>query len=103
MWVEVGSQFARRWRAFFERLEEDHHLNPKDPHHLWLLHYLFLSQIQHDAKMFQEDWNLHPISGHNTGNKSPAVSSTSNQTPIKIFSFIIRIYGCAVRLLKDSI
>lgn len=57
LWVEVGSQFARRWRAFFHRLEDDHFLDSTNPHHLWLLHHLFLRVLDNDAKLFQDDWN----------------------------------------------
>ncbi|KAJ7575657.1 hypothetical protein C8J56DRAFT_798462 [Mycena floridula] len=63
LWVEVGTQFVRRWRAFFNRLERLHHLNVKKPHHLWLIHVLFLDQINDDASEFQEVWNSHPIAG----------------------------------------
>ncbi|KIO21128.1 hypothetical protein M407DRAFT_52575, partial [Tulasnella calospora MUT 4182] len=83
MWVEVGSQFARRWRAFFERLEDDHYLDPKNPNHLWLLHFLFLDDLNKDASDFQEDWNFHPISssaGGGTGNKSPNDLRLKGQT-----------------------
>ncbi|KAF8880144.1 hypothetical protein BD779DRAFT_1446406, partial [Infundibulicybe gibba] len=66
LWVEVGSQFARQWRAFFYRLERLHRLDRKNPHHLWLLQYLFLNVINHDCQTFQAEWNAHPISreGH---------------------------------------
>ncbi|KAJ6466902.1 hypothetical protein C8R45DRAFT_838712, partial [Mycena sanguinolenta] len=63
LWVEVGSQFARRWRAFFYRLERMHGLDRTDPHHLWLLHFLFLDLLNEDCATFQEEWNAHPISG----------------------------------------
>lgn len=63
LWVEVGSQFARAWRAFFYRLEKLHGLNCKNPHHLWLLHHLYLDKINADCAEFQENWNAHPISG----------------------------------------
>ncbi|KAK6983886.1 Integrase catalytic domain-containing protein [Favolaschia claudopus] len=63
LWVEVGSQFARRWRGFFLRLERLHQLNADNPHHLWLLHYLFLDEINADCQEFQAQWNHHPISG----------------------------------------
>ncbi|KAJ7772045.1 hypothetical protein DFH07DRAFT_953328 [Mycena maculata] len=63
MWVEVGTQFARPWRDFFTRLERLHGLNPDNPHHLWLLHYLFLDDINKDCDEFRELWNHHPISG----------------------------------------
>ncbi|KAJ6498199.1 hypothetical protein DFH09DRAFT_945531, partial [Mycena vulgaris] len=63
LWVEVGSQFARRWRGFFLRLERLHKFDPDNPHHLWLLHRLFLSEINKECEEFQEQWNNHPISG----------------------------------------
>ncbi|KAJ7716203.1 hypothetical protein B0H16DRAFT_1801721 [Mycena metata] len=63
LWVEVGSQFARRWRAFFYRLEALHGLDRTNPNHLWLLHRLFLDEINHDCAEFQAQWNAHPISG----------------------------------------
>ncbi|KAI5981790.1 hypothetical protein EDC04DRAFT_2593816 [Pisolithus marmoratus] len=71
LWVEVGSQFARCWRAFFMRLENLHHLDPGNPAHLWLLHLLFLADIDSDCQAFQAEWNCHPISGPDTNNKSP--------------------------------
>ena len=75
MWVEVGSQFVRRWRAFFYRLERLHHLERDNANHLWLLHYLFLSMINDDCKTFQEEWNAHPILGEGH-DQSPNVSNT---------------------------
>ncbi|KAF9064224.1 hypothetical protein BDP27DRAFT_1230795 [Rhodocollybia butyracea] len=63
LWVEVGSQFARAWRAFFFRLEELHGLDRKNLFHLWLLQFLFLDLINNDCKEFTENWNAHPISG----------------------------------------
>ncbi|KAG1737056.1 uncharacterized protein EDB91DRAFT_1055220 [Suillus paluster] len=47
LWVEVGTQFARRWRA------------------------LFLDEINSDCLNFQAEWNCHPICGPDTNNKSP--------------------------------
>ncbi|KAF8149251.1 hypothetical protein K438DRAFT_1625182 [Mycena galopus ATCC 62051] len=44
LWVEVETQFARRWRAFFTCLE------------------------------FQEEWNLHPLGGRTTNDQSPALT-----------------------------
>ncbi|KAJ7070011.1 hypothetical protein C8F01DRAFT_976418, partial [Mycena amicta] len=63
LWVEVGSDFARAWRAFFYRLEDQHQLERKDPKHLWLLHHLFLDLINDDCITFQRKWNRKPISG----------------------------------------
>ncbi|KAJ6491342.1 hypothetical protein C8R47DRAFT_1176898 [Mycena vitilis] len=63
LWVEVGSQFARRWRGFFLRLERLHNFDPDNPNHLWLLHLLFLDDLNKDCDEFQDHWNHHPISG----------------------------------------
>ncbi|KAJ7926852.1 hypothetical protein B0H13DRAFT_1972006, partial [Mycena leptocephala] len=43
-----------------------------DPSHLWLLHRLFLSEINDDCLEFQEEWNLHPLRGRLTSDQSPA-------------------------------
>ncbi|KAJ3863520.1 hypothetical protein EV359DRAFT_42982, partial [Lentinula novae-zelandiae] len=73
LWVEVGSQFARRWRAFFIRLEHIHCLRRKNPYHLWLIHHLFLDLINEDCQTFQAEWNTHPISGAKGADESPHV------------------------------
>lgn len=75
LWVEVGHYFCREWRAFFTRLERLHGLDRTNPHHLWLLHTLFLSLINVDCRAFQEAWNAHPISGPETHDMSPNVLS----------------------------
>ncbi|KAF8514657.1 hypothetical protein JB92DRAFT_2718882, partial [Gautieria morchelliformis] len=69
IWVEVAMQFSRRWRAFFARLESSHHLDRLNPHHLWLLHVLFLDLINADCNAFEADWNNHPMSSAN--NRTP--------------------------------
>ncbi|KAJ3922632.1 hypothetical protein F5877DRAFT_33310 [Lentinula edodes] len=64
LWPEVGSQFARQWKAFFLRLERLHGLKREDPTHIWLLQTLFLPLINEDCQKFVSTWNSHPISGH---------------------------------------
>ncbi|KAF8837818.1 hypothetical protein BDN67DRAFT_908587, partial [Paxillus ammoniavirescens] len=70
MWVEVGKQFVRRWKAFFLRLERLHGLDQQNPTHLWLLHFLFLDAINEDAQRFIDEWNHHPLSTEK--NQSPS-------------------------------
>ncbi|KAJ7679330.1 hypothetical protein DFH06DRAFT_974840, partial [Mycena polygramma] len=72
LWVEVGTQFARRWRAFFTRLGELHRLDCKNPGHVWLLHRLFLDNINEDCAVFQAQWNAHPVSGREAHDQTPA-------------------------------
>ncbi|KAJ6518490.1 hypothetical protein DFH09DRAFT_1427334 [Mycena vulgaris] len=86
LWVEVGTQFARRWRAFFTRLGRLHHLDRKNPSHLWLLHRLFLAGINDDCHEFQEEWNLHPISGRTTNDQSPADMRFLGQTTEGVYA-----------------
>jgi hypothetical protein len=74
LWLESGRHFARGWRAFFHRLERLHLLDRDDPHHIWLLHTLFLEDIQQDCTQFCLDWNSHPLSGK-AQNMSPLVRS----------------------------
>ncbi|RDX48908.1 hypothetical protein OH76DRAFT_1351581 [Lentinus brumalis] len=71
MWLEVGTQFAIYWRAFFTRLERRHRLDPENSRHLWLLHLLFLDEINKSCASFQKEWNRHPISGA-AHNQTPA-------------------------------
>ena len=72
LWVDTGINFVCRWKAFFVHLEDIHYLDVGNPHHLWLLHFLFLGKLNDDCQQFQHDWNQHPISkrGHN---QSPLV------------------------------
>ena len=77
LWVEVGKRFVRHWHAFFTRLERCHLLERINPHHRWLLHYLFLDMINKDCQIFCDEWNAHPISGAG-GGQSPNVSNRTS-------------------------
>lgn len=72
-WRDLGEGCVRRWRAFFYRLEFLHGLDPRRPHHLWILHTLFLNDINADLKAFQENWNRHRVSTAQMGNRTPLV------------------------------
>jgi hypothetical protein len=72
MWLDLGKNFGRTWKAFFMRLGHLHGLDRRDPHHLWLLHQLFLADIGADCQKFRDMWNHHPITGKKH-NMSPVV------------------------------
>jgi hypothetical protein len=91
LWVEIGTQFARQWRAFFLRLETYHYLDRSNPHHLWLLHFLFLEQINQDCEQFRQNWNSHPLSG-NGGNQCPNVRVLHNMFPNLELMILKRIF-----------
>ncbi|KAI6145409.1 hypothetical protein BKA82DRAFT_3981707, partial [Pisolithus tinctorius] len=52
LWVEVRSQFARHWHTFFTWLERIHLPDADNTLHIWLLHILFLNDINHDCQVF---------------------------------------------------
>ncbi|KAG6373519.1 hypothetical protein JVT61DRAFT_6157 [Boletus reticuloceps] len=85
LWVEVSTQFARRWRAFFTRLERLHMLDPSNPYHIWLLHTLFLDNINDNCDDFKEEWNCHPISGPDTNDRSPTDLHFLGQTMLGVY------------------
>ncbi|KAI6008893.1 hypothetical protein F5J12DRAFT_719486, partial [Pisolithus orientalis] len=63
--------FARCWHAFFTWLEHIHLLDVNNTSHTWLLHILFLNDINHNCQVFREEWNCHPLGGPSANNKSP--------------------------------
>ncbi|KAN0075469.1 hypothetical protein V8E55_011492 [Tylopilus felleus] len=85
LWVELGTQFVRRWRAFFTRFECQHMLNPQNPHHLWILHILFLPAINQDCRDFRLEWNCHPIDSVDTNLKSPMDLCFLGQTEFGVY------------------
>ena len=78
LWVEVGSQFVRSWRAFFTRLERLHRLVPTDQSHRWLLHWLFVEKINEDCRIFSAEWNKKPVSGPQMKNMAPQAGTNTH-------------------------
>jgi hypothetical protein len=56
------------------RLEREYHLDASNPSHIWLLHHLFLEDLNNDCDAFQENWNSKGVSGRITQHRSPNVS-----------------------------
>ncbi|KAL0577488.1 hypothetical protein V5O48_004512 [Marasmius crinis-equi] len=61
LWRDVTLGFGGKWKVFFQGLEQHHGLNACIPDHIWLLHHLFLDDINEDAKLWAESWNRHPL------------------------------------------
>ncbi|KZT57341.1 hypothetical protein CALCODRAFT_434409 [Calocera cornea HHB12733] len=61
LWVDVTNSFGRKWSNFFYSLETNHGLNPLNDDHIWLLQWLFLSDMNNDALTFQNQWNYHTL------------------------------------------
>lgn len=73
LWGEVGRQFMRPWRAFFQRLRSQYFLRMSSPAHLWLLNQLFLPLINADCQRFMRQWNRHSIENSGIQHMSPNV------------------------------
>lgn len=97
LWLESGRHFARGWRAFFTRLERLHFLERDNPQHIWLLHTLFLEDIQLDCDEFCQSWNSHPLSGKGE-NMSPLVCACDP----RFSSFIYNAIDQDIRLLGQT-
>ncbi|KAH9948437.1 hypothetical protein B0H21DRAFT_690181 [Amylocystis lapponica] len=71
LWYDVTNGFGRKWKVFFMDLEANHGLNPTNQAHIWLLHYLFLSSVMHDALEWAEAWNAHKLQVKRQRQRSP--------------------------------
>ncbi|KDR65367.1 hypothetical protein GALMADRAFT_81954 [Galerina marginata CBS 339.88] len=71
LWYDVTSGFGQKWKNFFIKLEAECGLNPQNPHHIWLLHHLFLPSINADAQDWAESWNAHRLEIRGQHHRSP--------------------------------
>ncbi|KAG1757918.1 hypothetical protein EDB19DRAFT_1901407 [Suillus lakei] len=60
-------------------------LDPQNTNHLWLLHALFLDDINQNCSDFQAEWNCHPIWGPDTNDKSPKDLQFLGQTLFSMY------------------
>ncbi|KAF6744448.1 hypothetical protein DFP72DRAFT_993358 [Ephemerocybe angulata] len=72
LWVDVTAQVGSQWHNAFTDLEIRHGLNINNPHHIWILQYLFLPAINQQLAFFAESWNHHRIQIRDGPNRSPA-------------------------------
>jgi hypothetical protein len=93
--VEVGRTILTKWKPFFESLEQFHGLRVDSAAHLWLIHHLFLDDLNDDIQEWAENWNAHVM--HLKGQK--------NRAPRDMF--LIRLQNClanlGVRRQEDNI
>lgn len=72
LWVDVTAKVGAKWAEFFTRLELRHGLDINNPNHIWLLHHIFLGDINTELAFFAETWNQHKIQLRRGPNRSPA-------------------------------
>ncbi|KAI0309099.1 hypothetical protein OF83DRAFT_1072555 [Amylostereum chailletii] len=73
LWVDVTSGFGSKWKEFFRLLELHRGLNTDQDAHIWLLHHLFLAEINADVEAWMATWNNHTLSRRGQHHQSPTV------------------------------
>lgn len=71
LWYDVTHGFGQKWKNFFIDLEMHHGLLPTNTAHIWLLHHLFLVQINADAQEWAHAWNSHTLQIRGERDRSP--------------------------------
>lgn len=77
IWYDVTEGFGGKWKDFFTDLEANEGLDVNNPAHIWLLHHLFLDDINQDALAWAEAWNHHKLQ----------IRGEPQQTPQEMFFF----------------
>ncbi|KZT54316.1 hypothetical protein CALCODRAFT_405186, partial [Calocera cornea HHB12733] len=61
MWGDVTKDFGSKWKKMFIHMETYLELDIGLNTHIWLLHHLFLDDINIDAEVWRQTWNFHPL------------------------------------------
>ena len=71
LWVDVTLGFGGKWKIFFHDLEAYDNLDPGNNAHIWLLHHLFLHEINKDIEDWLGSWNNHTMSIQGQRSRTP--------------------------------
>ena len=71
LWVDLVNDLSTKWKKYFQDLETHHGLNAEDGDHMWLLHYLFLGELNSKLQEWAKGWNHHKMQLRGEMNKSP--------------------------------
>jgi hypothetical protein len=71
LWRDLTSAIGNKWRGFFTLLQDYYGLDTHDHIHIWLLHHIFLDQLNDELLQWANVWNCHPIQERGGGNESP--------------------------------
>jgi hypothetical protein len=73
LWRDVYVGCSGLFYTIFQHMEDLHILNVDNEIHLYCLHYVYLTRINHALNMFCDGWNNHPL------------SSEHNLTPVQLW------------------
>ena len=99
LWRDVFSGVIQVFYRLFYYLEERQMLDPINEHHLYALHYTYLSRINKALTEFRDLWNHHPLRTAN--HKSPhqlfvsgmILLQYSQQSALDFFNDVDDMYG----------
>lgn len=83
LWGDVTVSFGAKWADIFTELELQHGMDINNRAHTWLLHELFLPDINADADFFVETWNNHSLQ----------IRGEANRSPVDLFGFDMAVHG----------
>lgn len=69
--MDLVNDLSDKWRKFFQALETHHGFNAEDGDHTWLLHYLFLGELNSELQEWVKGWNHHKMQLKGERNQSP--------------------------------
>ena len=71
LWFDLVNNLSHKWKIFFQDLETCHGMNAEASDHIWLLHFLFLDELNSELKQWVKGWNHHKMQLKGEENKSP--------------------------------
>ena len=57
LWFDLVNDLSHKWKTFFQDLETRHGMNAEAGNHIWLLHFLFLDELNSKLKQWAKGWN----------------------------------------------
>ncbi|KAJ3803732.1 hypothetical protein F5876DRAFT_54176 [Lentinula aff. lateritia] len=71
LWVDVSHYVSQHWHDAFTALEVHYDLDIQNVNHIWLIHHLFLCQINDSLAFWAESWNSHRVRENSGPSRSP--------------------------------
>ena len=81
LWADYRTQVTAKFYDMFQSLERDGILDVEQPTDIFLLHVIYLEELQLRANSFVDSWNQHPIrtAGHKSPNQLKVLSQCQGQ------------------------
>lgn len=71
LWLDLTAGVGSKWKMFFQELEFAEGLRSDNNANIWLLHFLFLNDINEEIMEWAEGWNSHTMAIQGDRQRSP--------------------------------